>query len=46
MVEVTGPLTTEKQKKDKSVAKLTKDTKDTSKKTTEPIEEKKKVVKK
>ena len=48
MVEVTGPLTTEKQKKDKSVALLTKDTKDTSKKTTEPIEEakaeKKKVV--
>ena len=48
MVEVTGPLTTEKQKKDKSVAKLTKETKDTSKHTTEPIEQKKvvKVVKK
>lgn len=42
MVEVTGPLTTEKQKTDKSVAKLTKDTKDTSKKSTEPIEEAKK----
>jgi len=41
MVEVTGPLTTEKQKKDKSVEKLTKDTKDTSKKTTQPIVEKK-----
>jgi DNA-directed RNA polymerase subunit A' len=49
MVEVTGPLTTEKQKKDKSVSKLTAKTKDTSKKTTEPIVEKKvvkKVVKK
>ncbi len=48
MVEVTGPLTTEKQKKDKSVAKLTKDTRDVSKHTTEPIIEKKivKVVKK
>jgi len=42
MVEVTGPLTTEKQKKDKTVEKLTEKTKDTSKKTKEPIEEKKK----
>jgi len=41
MVEVTGPLTTEKQKKDKSVEKLTKNTKDTSKKSTAPIEEEK-----
>ncbi|MDP2925875.1 MAG: DNA-directed RNA polymerase subunit A' [Nanoarchaeota archaeon] len=40
MVEVTGPLTTEKQKKDKSVEHLTKFTKDSSKHTTEPIVEK------
>jgi DNA-directed RNA polymerase subunit A' len=46
MVEVTGPLTTEKQKKDKSVAKLTKATKDTSKHSTTPIVAKPKVVKK
>ena len=46
MVEVTGPLTTEKQKKDKSVAKLTAKTKDTSKHSTEPIVEKKKKVEK
>jgi DNA-directed RNA polymerase beta' subunit len=40
MVEVTGPLSDEKPKKDKSVARLTKDTKDTSKKSTKPIVEK------
>lgn len=40
LVEVTGPLTDKKQKGDKSVAHLTKKTKDTSKKTTEPIEDK------
>ena len=37
LVEVTGPLTDKKQKVDKSVARLTKKTKDTSKHTTEPI---------
>jgi len=37
MVEVTGPLTNKKPKKDKSVAHLTKKTKDVSKKSTEPI---------
>ncbi|MBT4166124.1 DNA-directed RNA polymerase subunit A' [archaeon] len=37
MVEVTGPLSDDKPKKDKSVARLTKDTKDTSKKNTKPI---------
>ena len=49
LVEVTGPLTDKKQKSDKSVEKLTKKTKDTSKKTTAPIVEKvkeEKVVKK
>ena len=40
MVEVTGPLTDQKPKKDKSVAHLTKDTKDSSKHSTEPILEK------
>ena len=40
MVEVTGPLTDEKPKKDKSVEKLTKKTKDVSKHSTEPIVEK------
>ena len=40
MVEVTGPLTDQKPKKDKSVAHLTKDTKDSSKHSTEPIVEK------
>jgi DNA-directed RNA polymerase subunit A' len=39
-VEVTGPLTDKKQTSDPSVKQLTKDTKDTSKKTTEPIQEK------
>jgi len=38
MVEVTGPLTDEKPKKVKSVAKLTKETKDVSHQGTEPIE--------
>ncbi len=38
LVEVTGPLTDKKQKGDKSVAHLTKKTRDTSKRTTEPIE--------
>ena len=37
MVEVTGPLSDRKPKSDKSVAYLTKDTKDVSKKSTEPI---------
>jgi DNA-directed RNA polymerase subunit A" len=37
MVEVTGPLTDKKPKEDKSVSYLTKGTKDTSKKDTEPI---------
>jgi len=37
MVEVTGPLSDKKLKSDKSVAYLTKDTKDVSKKSTEPI---------
>ena len=41
LVEVPGPLTDKKQKGDKSVAHLTKQTKDTSKRTTEPIESKK-----
>jgi len=40
LVEVTGPLTDKKQKSDKGVAKLTKKTKDVSKKSTEPIMEK------
>jgi len=40
MVKITGPLTDEKPKKDKSVEKLTKNTKDTSKKSTTPIQEK------
>jgi len=39
MVEVTGPLTDEKPKEDKSVKYLTKNTKDTSKRSTEPIVE-------
>ncbi|MBR9706011.1 DNA-directed RNA polymerase subunit A' [Candidatus Pacearchaeota archaeon] len=39
MVEVTGPLTDKKQKSDKSVEYLTKNTKDSSKHTTEPIDE-------
>jgi DNA-directed RNA polymerase subunit A' len=42
MVEVTGPLTDDKPKKDKSVEYLTKETKDTSSKSKAPIEEKKK----
>jgi len=42
LVEVTGPLTDQKQKKDKSVAKITKNTKDTSKHTNAPIEGKNK----
>ncbi len=42
MVEVTGPLTDKKPKKDKSVEKLTKHTKDSSKHSTEPIVEKQK----
>ncbi len=37
MVEVTGPLTSEKQKKDKSVEYLTKNTKDVSTRKKEPI---------
>jgi len=37
LVEVTGPLTTEKQKSNKSVEKLTKKTKDISKHSVEPI---------
>jgi len=37
LVEVTGPLTTEKQKSNKSVEKLTKKTKDISKHSIEPI---------
>ncbi|MDD5192174.1 MAG: DNA-directed RNA polymerase subunit A' [Candidatus Nanoarchaeia archaeon] len=41
LVEVTGPLTDKKQKADKSVAHLTKKTKDTSKRSVEPIEAKK-----
>jgi len=45
MVEVTGPLTDEKPKKDASVNYLTKNTKDTSKKSTNPIEESKKIEK-
>ncbi|VVB77608.1 DNA-directed RNA polymerase subunit A' [uncultured archaeon] len=40
MVEVTGPLTDKEPKKDKSVEKLTKKTKDSSKHSTEPIVEK------
>jgi len=40
MVEVTGPLTDQKPKKDKSVERLTKKTKDSSKRSTEPILEK------
>jgi DNA-directed RNA polymerase subunit A' len=38
MVEVTGPLTDKKPKKDKSVEYLTKETKDTSTKSKEPIQ--------
>ena len=41
LVEVTGPLSNKKQKSDKSVANLTKHTKDTSKHSTEPTAEKK-----
>ena len=37
MVEVTGPLTDEKPKRDKTVKYLTKNVKDTSSKTVEPI---------
>ncbi|MFH1359078.1 MAG: DNA-directed RNA polymerase subunit A' [archaeon] len=40
MVEVTGPLTDKKPKRDKSVAHLTKNVKDSSSKTNKPIEEK------
>ena len=40
MVEVTGPLTDKKPKKDKTVEYLTKSTKDTSRKSKEPHEEK------
>jgi DNA-directed RNA polymerase subunit A' len=40
MVEVTGPLTDKKPTRDKSVAHLTKNVKDSSSKTKEPIEEK------
>ena len=39
MVEVTGPLTDKKPKKDKSVEHITKDTKDSSTKKKKPIEE-------
>ena len=38
MVQVTGAVTTEKPKQDKSVSALTKKTKDTSKHSTKPIE--------
>ena len=38
MVEVTGPLTDKKPKSEKSVERLTKETKDVSRKETEPIE--------
>jgi len=41
LVEVTGPLSNKKQKSDKTVANLTKHTKDTSKRSTEPTIEKK-----
>jgi DNA-directed RNA polymerase subunit A' len=41
MVEVTGPLTDKKPKRDKSVAHLTKNVKDGSSKTDEPIEDEK-----
>jgi DNA-directed RNA polymerase subunit A" len=41
LVEVTGPLSSKKQKSDKTVANLTKNTKDTSKRSIEPIIEKK-----
>jgi len=37
LVEVTGPLSNKKQKSDKAVANLTKHTKNTSKRSTEPI---------
>ena len=40
MVEVTGPLTDKKPKKDKSVEYLTRGTKDVSRRTKEPIEDK------
>jgi DNA-directed RNA polymerase subunit A' len=40
LVEVTGPLTDKKPQKDKSVASLTKDTKDYSKHSAEPIVDK------
>ena len=46
MVEVTGPLSDKKPKKDKSVEYLTEHTKDASKKSTEPIVEKEKSKKK
>jgi DNA-directed RNA polymerase subunit A' len=39
MVEVTGPLTDKKQKRDKSVEYITRETKDVSSKNKEPIEE-------
>ncbi len=39
MVEVTGPLTDKKQKRDKSVEYITRETKDVSSKSKEPVEE-------
>ncbi len=39
MVEVTGPLSDKKQKRDKSVEYITRETKDVSSKSTEPVEE-------